>query len=171
MSVVCEIRRLKTALRRGDPVAAGNIAVAYRDLGDLRRAFHWWRSAATAGDGDAWVDVGYCLQYRIGVRRDVAAAASAYRTAIRARWITRYVWEEAHYHLALLLLDGGAVARMARNLLRMTSADADYPEATALLAALQSGSTDDACRCGGRLRRVKGQVVCPRHTAPGRRRL
>src|SRR6516225_12254896 len=67
------IRRLKKKLRLGDSTASNNIAVAYRELGDFRRAFQWWRRTAGPKDGDAWLEVGYCLQYGIGTRRDPTA--------------------------------------------------------------------------------------------------
>ena len=60
------IRRLKKKLRLGDSTASNNIAIAYRELGDFRRAFQWWRRTAGPKDGDAWLEVGYCLQYGIG---------------------------------------------------------------------------------------------------------
>src|SRR5690606_1187754 len=96
-----EIADVKRDLRTGSSDAhMGNIAVAYRALGNRRRAFEWWRRTARAHDGDAWLEVGYCLQYGIGVRRDPAAAAKAYGSAIASRWITEYGREEALYHLA-----------------------------------------------------------------------
>jgi hypothetical protein len=82
-----EIRRLKKQLRVGSSTAANNIAATYRKLGNARRAFHWWRRTAGSHDGDAWLEVGYCLQYGIGTRRDAAAAIRAYRKAMQA--ITR----------------------------------------------------------------------------------
>jgi hypothetical protein len=74
-----EIDKLKRRLRMGDRVLTGNIAVAYRVLGNRRRAFEWWWRAAGPDDGDSFVEVGYCLQYGIGVRRNPAAAMKAYR--------------------------------------------------------------------------------------------
>jgi hypothetical protein len=57
------LQKVKSALRRGDPTASNNIAAQYRELGDLRRAFQWWKRTAGPSDGDAWLEVGYCLQY------------------------------------------------------------------------------------------------------------
>lgn len=89
------IERLKKQLHRGDPIAASNIAATYRELGNARRAFHWWRRAAIPKDGDAWLEVGFCLQYGIGTRRDSAAAIKAYRQAIANDHTTEYGCEEA----------------------------------------------------------------------------
>lgn len=100
-----EIARLKGRVRQGENVPLGNVAILYRDIGNHRRAFAWWRKAAAAGDGDASVDIGYCLQYGIGVRPSVRDARRAFETAMRADLITEHGQEEARYHLALLHLD------------------------------------------------------------------
>ena|SRR5207247_9255198 len=75
-----ELSKLKAALRGGDSTAANNLAATYRQLGNRRRSFHWWKRAAeTRGGDDAWLEVGYCCQYGIGVRRDGSIAISSYR--------------------------------------------------------------------------------------------
>src|SRR5438067_2274767 len=59
-----ELSKLKAALRGGDSSAAHNLAATYRQLGNRRRSFHWWRRASeTRGGDDAWLEVGYCRQY------------------------------------------------------------------------------------------------------------
>ena len=138
---VTQIARLKRGLKSGQSHALlGNIAVAYRALGNRRRAFEWWRRAAGPDDGDSFVEVAYCLHYGIGVTRDPAAAMKAYRDALKSRSITAHGWEEALYHLAVAHLDMGGKARRERaiTLLRRASADGDYPAASRLLAANQS---------------------------------
>ena len=57
------IRKLRNKLRLGDATASNNIAATYRELGNFQRAFQWWRLTAGLKDGDAWLEVGYCLQY------------------------------------------------------------------------------------------------------------
>jgi TPR repeat protein len=166
-----EIARLKGRVRQGENVPLGNVAILYRDIGNHRRAFAWWRKAAAAGDGDASVDIGYCLQYGIGVRPSVRDARRAFETAMRADLITEHGQEEARYHLALPHLDtkGTAGAKDVAALLADASHDGDYPEAAALLSNVASGPTR-ACRCRrGLRRRIKGQVACPKHPGPGRR--
>src|SRR4051812_22853116 len=63
------IRRQRRLLPKGDGTAASNIAAAYRILGRHRLAFGWWRKGAARGDGDALLEVGYCYQHGLGVRR------------------------------------------------------------------------------------------------------
>jgi TPR repeat protein len=165
-----ELASLKRRIRQGRHVPLGNVAILYRDMGNHRRAFTWWRKAAVAGDGDAWVDLGYCLQYGIGVRPSPSEARHAFEQAMQADVITEYGQEEARYHLALLHLDTGgpAGAKRAAALLAEASHDGDYAEATALLANLASVPTQ-ACRCRRGLRRhIKGQIACPMHPVPGR---
>jgi TPR repeat protein len=129
------IRKLRNKLRLGDTTASNNIAATYRELGNVRRAFQWWRRTAGPQDGDAWLEVGYCLQYGIGTRRDPTAAIRAYRRAIRTYDTTMYGCEEAQYHLAVALLDRGAMRyrREAERLLSRAARDGDYPEAADLL--------------------------------------
>jgi hypothetical protein len=169
-----EILRLKTRLRQRKPVFLSNVAILYRDLGNYPRAYHWWRKAAAGGDGDSFVDVGYCLQYGIGVRANPESAKEAYEGAIVSYYIAEYTAEEARYHLALLSVDhfGSAGTRRAVALLREAARDQDYPEAAYLLQALTTGTAQRACRCRRGLRKKIGaQVACPQHPAPGRRRV
>ena len=151
-------------------ISPDNLAIRHRDKGNYRRAYYWWCRAAESGDGDSWVDVAYCLEHGIGVRRDVEAALRAYRRAIRHRWITAWVQEEAHYRRGLLLLVRGARAReKALEHLTIAAADGDYPEALALLSAARAGSPSQWCNCRrGRGRHVLGQAPCRLHTARNR---
>jgi len=89
-----EIRQLKIDLRRGSSIGSNNIAATYRQLGNFRRAFHWWKRAAESGDDDDWLEVGYCLQYGIGTRRDRAAAITCYRTVVKSDWVTAFGQEK-----------------------------------------------------------------------------
>jgi TPR repeat protein len=167
-----EISRLKAALRSDRWVSLANIAVEYRDLGNNRRAYFWWKRAADRGEGDAWVDVGYCLEHGIGVRADLQAAAHAYRKALRSSRITEYGLEEAHYRAAVLLLKNGVgpFRRQALAHLAVAAKDGDYPEATAFHEDLVSGATLRICSCRrGRLKRIRGQAACTEHPVPGRR--
>ncbi len=142
-----------------------NVAAAYRILGKFRLAARWYRRAAGAHDGDALTDWGYCLQHGVGVRKDRAGAERAYRAAIRSEWITDYSREEAMYHLAVLLLGRRSAAsrRAADKLLRLASADGDYPQAAALLRVTKSAAVRAACACRRRLRPRLARRHCPVH--------
>jgi TPR repeat protein len=175
MSHRAEIARLKRLVRSGDAVSIGNIAATYRKAGNRKRAFEWWRRAAGKWDGDAFLEVGYCYQYGIGVRRDQKAACLAYRAAIRSQWITEYAREEALYHLAIAYLDRGVGQRARRSaisLLREAAADGDYPQAAGLLSRLEDGEPLGVlCRCRRGLRRsLGGQAQCPVHAQGSRSR-
>jgi tetratricopeptide (TPR) repeat protein len=160
------IQKLKKQLRVDSSTAANNIAATYRKLGNSRRAFHWWRRTAGPQDGDAWLEVGYCLQYRCGTLRNAVAAIRAYRRAIASDHTTEYGCEEAQYHLAVALVDRG-VARSRREircLLALAGEDGDYPQATELLAQLAEKQPLRICRCRrGLARRLGGKTQCPLH--------
>jgi len=164
------IRRLRNKLRLGDATASNNIAATYRELGNFRRAFQWWRHTAGPKDGDAWLEVGYCLQYGIGTRRDRTAAIRAYRRAIKTYYTTAYGCEEAQYHLAVALLDRGGARyrREVRRLLTRAAKDGDYPQASDLLAQVGEESPLRICRCRrGLARRLGGKTKCALHHHAG----
>jgi TPR repeat protein len=122
------IQQLKTELRRGSSTASNNIAATCREIGNLRRAFHWWRRTAGPQDGDAWLEVGYCLQYGIGTRRDQTSAIRCYRQALKTQYTSKFGQEEAQYHLAVALLDRGDARHRpeAEHLLNLAAEDGDY---------------------------------------------
>jgi len=165
-----EIARLKKKLQStGLEIHVANIAASYRMAGNRRRAFHWWKRAAGEPwkDGSALMELGYCYQYGIGVRRDADAACAAYRSAIRSKRIDEYSREEALYHLAIAHLDLDAAPRgrrRAAKLLREAASDGDYPQAAALLAHLETHEPLSVCRCGRGLgRKFGGKAQCPLH--------
>lgn len=143
-----------------------NLAAAYRALGRRRLAFKWWQRCACGRDGDAWLEVGYCFHYGLGVRRDLARAASAYRCAARSPWTTEYGREEALYHCAVAELDRGGARASSRavTLLRAAARDGDYPQAGELLQQLERRSALTTCRCRRGLRpSLGGRAQCARH--------
>jgi TPR repeat protein len=153
------------AWRRGIATSATNIATIYRDRGFFAQAVRWWQRAIEAGVREEAVEVGYCYQYGIGVRRNVRKAVDCYRSAIRARNIMALEREAAMYHLAVLYLDGHPPKRAkAVALLERASKDDDYPEAMRLLALLLKGQPPVPCRCRrGRLKRLLGHTSCEIH--------
>lgn len=167
------IQRLKMELRGGSSVASNNIAATYRQLGNFRQAFQWWRRTAGPHDGDAWLEVGYCFQYGIGTRRDPAAAARSYRQAIKTYYTTEFGQEEAQYHLAVALIDRGARRdrQEAVRLLNHAAEDGDYPQATDLLRQLSDHGPLRICRCRRELaRRFGGKAQCTLHRDRSRSR-
>jgi TPR repeat protein len=164
-----ELLKLKAVQRGGDSTAANNLAATYRQLGNRRRSFHWWKRAAkTRGGDNAWLEVGYCCQYGIGVRRDVNTAIRSYRKAIRKYYVSDYEREEARYHLAIALLDrdaGSSTRQKAEQLLREAAADGDYPQAADLLRQLSNDGRLQVCRCRRHLRAsLGGRAHCELHS-------
>jgi TPR repeat protein len=163
--------KVKAAMRAGDSVARMNLAVAYRDLDNYRRAFFWWNKLANEGEGDAALDVGYCYQYGIGVRRNQLAAEAAYKKAIKSIQpctISQWDREEAMYHYAVLLLDRGTdeprYKQRAIALLNRANEDDDYPAASILLKQLKQNKALTICSCRReRWRNSKGQARCELH--------
>ena len=132
------LRWYRRAWRHGRETAAANIATVYRDRGLLPRAVAWWKKAMEAGVHEEAVEVGYCYQYGIGVRRNAGKAIACYRLAMRSRNIGEFWREAAMYHLAVLCLDSQPQKRTkAVALLERASIDQDYPEAMRLLAQLR----------------------------------
>jgi len=148
--------------RYGHSGGSANIAIIYRDLGDLRRAFAWWMRAAALDDGDA-VDAGYCYQYGIGVRRNVLSAQRLYRRAMAARDISMWGREEALYQLGLSYIDA-LQPQLALPLLRKAAKDGDYPEAAAALEQIQTERPIEVCRCRRFiLKDLNGHAKCAVH--------
>ena len=141
-----EIAKLKMKLRSNDPCAANNLAVIYRELGNRKRAFFWWKRATeTWDDGDSYLELAYCYQYSLGVRHDKRKIMQNYWRAIRSHFISEYGQEEAKYHLAIALLDSGEkpIKRgKAFSLLEEAAANRDYPQATNLIQQLNKKHTD-----------------------------
>jgi len=161
-----EISKLKVELRHGSSVASNNIAATYRQLGNFRRAFQWWKRTARSSSGEAWLEVGYCLQHGIGTRRDLPSAIRAFRNALSRSWtMTPFSEEETQYHLAIALLERSrGRTREAERLLKRAAAEGDYPQASSLLAQLRERGPLSICCCRRELpRRLGGKSHCKLH--------
>lgn len=64
----------RKAWARGDHAAASNIAILYRERGNMRTMFKWYERVAQAGDGSARLEMAKCYLSGVGVRRDLQAA-------------------------------------------------------------------------------------------------
>ncbi len=158
------IRKLRPAAAKGDLLAWNNIAAAYRILESFPLSARWYRKTAEAGNGNAMVDWGYCLQHAVGVKRNDRAAELMYRSAIACQSITDFAREEAMYHLAVLLLGKPKPNRReAKKLLLDASADGDYPEAETFLLSLNSSEPMTICICRRHLRPRLAKRHCPVH--------
>ena len=156
-------RWYRRAYRIGSSMGAYNLAIIYRDTGDLRSAFRWWQRAAGLNDGDATVDVAYCYQYGIGVRKNAAEARRLYRRAMSSKDISQSGREEAMYGLAISFVDVGHRTR-AIPLLKSAAVDVDYPEATAVLEQIRAKKAVKPCRCRRFIRKtLLGHAECEVH--------
>lgn len=158
------------AFRKGEIMAAANLATIYRDRGNLRLSHQWHLRARKMGDGDAAVDAGYDYLYGIGVRKDLRSARRMFQHALRSTFISQVGREEALYHLAVAEIDNGS-PRLAVPLLRKANKDGDYPEAASLLTQIRSKATPIPCRCRRALnKKLRGHAKCPRHPINDRSR-
>jgi Sel1 repeat len=162
-SVSHAIRWYRRAVRGRSSSAATNLATVYRDAGNSRRAFQWWKRSEQMGDGDAAVEVGYCYQYGIGTRKNAANAKRMFRRALVSKVITQYGREEAMYHLALQFIDERK-RRLALPLLNLATADRDYPEAASVLKQIETKTDYIPCRCKRFLNKtLRGHTTCLLH--------
>src|SRR5690349_449160 len=60
--------------KSGSSMCASNLATIYRDAGESRNEYKWYKRAAEMGDGDAQVEVAIRLLSGKGVRRNVKEA-------------------------------------------------------------------------------------------------
>ncbi len=171
-----EIASLKKKLRTKDSCAENNLAAIYRELGNRKRAFFWWKRAVeTWGDGDSLLEMGYCYQYGIGISLNKGKATQSYWKAILSNNCTEYGREEAKYHLAIALLDTGKNSiskRTVKKLLKEAAADGDFPQAAGLLQQLEGNVQSPPCRCRrGLLRSLGGANQCRLHGPRKQRRI
>jgi TPR repeat protein len=68
------MRCYRAAWRSRDAAAANNIAVLYREMGDRRATFRWFKRAAEHGDDGAYLELAKCYRDGVGVRRSLDEA-------------------------------------------------------------------------------------------------
>jgi uncharacterized protein len=85
----------RRAYRQGSSAAASNIATVYRDNGQPRQAFAWYKRAALMKDGDALVEMAKHYLSGSGVRRNGPEARRMLKRAIASTHITEAGREEA----------------------------------------------------------------------------
>jgi TPR repeat protein len=67
----------------GRSVSATNIATMYRDAGDAKNEYEWYRKAAALNDGDAELEVAIRLLSGKGVRRNLRMAVLSLRRVLK----------------------------------------------------------------------------------------
>lgn len=133
---------LTKAHASGDSCAAQNIAMTYRENGDLRAAVRWFRKAASAGegDGDALVELGIHYYWGKGVRKDATVAVDCFRRAAKSKNICGFGRDDAFFLLGIAYCEGRGVRASnpdAKRMFKQANVDGDHPLAGKMLARLQ----------------------------------
>jgi TPR repeat protein len=132
---------LRRAFRAGDTCAAQNIAITYRQIGDLRAAVKWFRKSADAGDGDALIQLGIHYYWGMGVRKNPKAAVRCFRIATKAKHISEGGRDDASFFLGIAYYEGrGVQASMssAGKFLKRANIDGDHVAADKMLSKLRN---------------------------------
>src|ERR1035441_4863891 len=130
---------LKRAFRGGDSCAPVNIAVTYRETGNLRHAVRWFRKSVALGDDGALIQLGIHCFWGRGVRTNAAAAVRYFRKAAIGKNISEAERDDAFFFLGKAYLEGRGVKLSiptARRMLKRANVDNDHPAARSLLATL-----------------------------------
>jgi hypothetical protein len=139
-NVVEALSWLRKAFRAGDSCAAHNIAITYRENGDLKTAFKWFRRAAEAGDGDALIQLGIHYYWGKGVRRNPQAAVQCFRAAPKLKNISGMGRDDAFFFLGMAYHEGRGVQasiRNAKKFFKQANIDSDHVAADKMLSKLQ----------------------------------
>ena len=132
---------VRKALRSGDPCAAQNIAITYRENGDLKTAFNWFRRAAEAGDGDALIQLGIHYYWGKGVRRNPREAVRCFRAATKVKNISGMGRDDAFFFLGIAYHEGRGVQASipnAKRFFEQANIDSDHVAADKMLSKLCS---------------------------------
>jgi len=131
---------LKRAFRGGDTTsAANNIAVTYRENGELRQAVRWFRKVDATYDDSVFIQLGIHSYWGKGVRTDHQAAVRYFRMAIRGKYMSECDRDDANFYLGIAYLEGKGVQkslRMAQKHLERANRDNDHLAAQRLLQQL-----------------------------------
>ena len=131
---------MRKAFRAGDSCAAQNIAITYRENGDLKTAFRWFRKAADAGDGDALIQLGIHYYWGKGVRRNPGAAVRCFRAAKKAKNISGMGRDDAFFFLGIAYCEGRGVQTSipnAKKFFKQANIDGDHAAAERMLSKLR----------------------------------
>lgn len=132
---------LRKAFHAGNSCAAHNIAITYRQIGDLRRAVKWFGKAADAGDDDALIQLGIHYYWGKGIRRNTKQAVRCFRMATQGKNISEAGRDDAFFLLGVAYSEGEGVRasiRHARKLLQRANVDNDHSAASKMLRQLEA---------------------------------
>lgn len=132
---------LRKAFRSGDSCAAQNIAITYREIGDLSTSVKWFRKAADAGDGDALIQLGIHYYWGKGIRKNAKEAVRCFRTATKGKNISEGGRDDAFFLLGVAYSEGEGVKASipnGRKLFQRANVDDDHPAARKMLRQLEA---------------------------------
>jgi TPR repeat protein len=132
---------LRKASRAGNSCAAHNIAITYRESGELNTAVKWFRKAAEADDADALIQLGIHYYWGKGVRRDPTAAVQCFRRATKAKNISEWGRDDAFFFLGIAYYEGHGVRASlpkARKFFKRANIGGDHAIAGRMLRKLSS---------------------------------
>jgi TPR repeat protein len=138
----------KKAYRAGkDSCAANNIAVTYRENGNLRMAVQWFRRCVALGDDDAQVQLGLHYYWGKGVRKNPEAAVRCFRKATKGKNICEAGRNDAYFYLGFAYFEGNGVKQSfatARRLFQRANVDGDHQAASEMLRLLPQRRDESA---------------------------
>jgi uncharacterized protein len=135
---------LRKAFRTGDSCAAQNIAITYRENGDLKTAFKWFRKSTEAGDGGALIQLGIHYYWGKGVRRNPRAAIRCFRAATKIEDICETGRDDAFFFLGIAYYEGRGVQASipnAKKFFQRANIDSDHVAADRMLQLIKTGVT------------------------------
>jgi uncharacterized protein len=132
---------LRKALHARDTCAAHNLAITYRQIGNLRMAVTWFRKAADAGDDDARVQLGIHCYWGRGIRKNPEVAIQCFRQAIKGKNLSGHGRDDAFFCLGLGYLEGAGVKKSIGTAVKsfeQANIDGDHSAAGQMLRILGS---------------------------------
>ena len=117
-------------------MVASNIAITYRENGNLRAAFRWFQKSADLGDDDALVQVGIHYYWGKGVKKNPTAAIRCFRAATKGNNICEFGRDDAFFFLGVANFEGQGVKKSiptAKRSFERANKDNDHPAAQKML--------------------------------------
>ena len=119
--------------------AANNIAITYRENGNLRQALQWFRKVATSDDS-VLIQLGIHSYWGKGVRTDHLEAVRCFQKATRGKNLSECDRDDANFYLGIAYLEGNGVrqsTRMAQRHFERANRDNDHLASQRILKQLK----------------------------------
>jgi uncharacterized protein len=132
------IELYEKAIKKGSGIAANNLGIVYRDKGDLRKAFDFYKESQRLFGYDYSLKVALCLYYGIGAEEDRSKAFKMFKEISddQKGSCTQYEIDQANFLLGQIYLQGDVVTKsiaQARKYLMLADKDADHYYAKEIL--------------------------------------